>query len=200
MVTRITGHSASTIRIPARYARVMSSGIRRATLDDATALHEVAAATFGLACPPGTRDEDIAAFIELHLSAPRFREYLADPARIVLVAEMADGLAGYAMLVDGEPVDPDVAAAITTRPTVELSKIYVRDTHHGSGLAAALIGASVQAASERGAAAIWLGVNQHNARANRFYERQGFRQVGTKRFLVGTEWHDDFVRERSLLR
>ncbi|MBX3028629.1 MAG: GNAT family N-acetyltransferase [Chloroflexi bacterium] len=177
----------------------MSIGIRRATAADAAALHALAAATFGMACPPGTREEDIAAFIELHLSEARFADYLVDPARILFLA-LEDGAAlGYTMLVGGEPADPDVARAITTRPTIELSKIYVRATHHGSGLAAALLTASVDAASRAGAAAMWLGVNQHNTRANRFYEQQGFRQVGTKRFRVGIEWHDDFVRERLLV-
>jgi RimJ/RimL family protein N-acetyltransferase len=55
----------------------------------------------------------------------------------------------------------------------------------------------VDAARAAGRAGIWLGVNQLNARANRFYERSGFALVGTKRFLVGGSWEDDFVRELS---
>jgi RimJ/RimL family protein N-acetyltransferase len=45
---------------------------------------------------------------------------------------------------------------------------------------------------------MWLGVNQFNPRANRFYEKSGFRQVGVKRFLLGGRYEDDFVRERAL--
>jgi RimJ/RimL family protein N-acetyltransferase len=41
-------------------------------------------------------------------------------------------------------------------------------------------------------------VNEENARANRFYEKNGFAKVGTKRFLVGERYEDDFVRERVL--
>ncbi|MEP6478552.1 MAG: GNAT family N-acetyltransferase, partial [Rhodoglobus sp.] len=41
---------------------------------------------------------------------------------------------------------------------------------------------------------VWLGVNQFNARANRFYEKSGFAIVGTKKFLVGEKYEDDFVR------
>ena len=67
-----------------------------------------------------------------------------------------------------------------------------------AGLAAALVGASVEAARDRGARSVWLGVNQQNARANRFYEKQGFAQVGTKRFLVGERYEDDFVRSLEL--
>jgi hypothetical protein len=41
-------------------------------------------------------------------------------------------------------------------------------------------------------------VNQLNARANAFYARNGFVEVGTRSFLVGDTWEDDFVREKLL--
>ncbi len=176
---------------PAAVARV-----RTATPGDAALLASLAAETFALACPPGTSPEDVADFVERHLSRERFADYLADPARVVLVAEAADGPVGYTMLVAGEPQDPDVAALVTERPAVELSKCYVAARHHGSGVAARLMAASLAAARDRGAVIVWLGVNQHNPRANRFYEKSGFRVAGTKRFRVGSELHDDFVLVR----
>ncbi len=45
---------------------------------------------------------------------------------------------------------------------------------------------------------MWLGVNQENVRAQRFYAKHGFTQVGTKTFLVGTQLHHDFVMQRAL--
>jgi len=172
--------------------------IRRAGGADAAALAALAAETFPLACPPHTLPESIAAFIAEHLSETSFDGYLADPDRVLFVAE-GDGRAlGYTMLIVGEPKDPDVAAAVTARPTAELSKVYVREGYHGGGLASRLVTASVEAARDRGAVTVWLGVNQENARANRFYEKQGFGLVGTKRFLVGERYEDDFVRQLSL--
>jgi len=50
----------------------------------------------------------------------------------------------------------------------------------------------------RGAAGMWLGVNQLNERAQRFYLRHGFAVVGVKHFLVGARLEDDYVLERSL--
>jgi tRNA (guanine37-N1)-methyltransferase len=174
----------------------VSLTIRRATLDDAAALHEVAAATFPLASPPDTRREDIDAFIAANLSEARFQEYLADAARILFLATLDGAVAGYTMLVTGEPYDADAARAVAHRPTVELSKIYVRPELHRSGVAAELMAASVRAAADTGARSVWLGVNQRNERANRFYAKQGFQVVGTKRFLVGSRLFEDFVRER----
>jgi GNAT superfamily N-acetyltransferase len=172
--------------------------VRRASAPDAAALAAVAAVTFPLACPPHTTDEAKAAFIAGNLTETHFDGYLADPARVLLLAETHGVPAGYTMLVFGEPTDPDVAAAITTRPTVELSKFYVMPEHHGGVVSGPLMTATVQAARERGVAAIWLGVNEENARANRFYDKHGFAVVGRKKFLVGTRYEDDFVRERLL--
>jgi ribosomal protein S18 acetylase RimI-like enzyme len=171
--------------------------VRIAAPADADALAEVAAATFALACPPGTKQEDIDDFLASNLSRQNFDVYLADATRLLLLAEL-DGLpVGYTMLVFGEPADPDVAAAITLRPAAELSKCYVVPAQHGGGIASALIERSVAEAAARRAAGVWLGVNQQNTRANRFYEKSGFAVVGAKRFRVGAELHDDFVRERA---
>jgi ribosomal protein S18 acetylase RimI-like enzyme len=173
----------------------MATTVRPAARSDAPLLHRIAAATFALACPPGTTREAIADFIGTTLSEASFAEYLTDPARILLISEVDGDPAGYTMLVFGEPSDDDAAAAVSVRPAAELSKVYVLEGHHGAGVGAALMAASLAAARGRGVAGMWLGVNQLNARANRFYEKNGFTIVGEKKFLVGGKTEDDFVRE-----
>jgi GNAT superfamily N-acetyltransferase len=102
------------------------------------------------------------------------------------------------MLVGGEPTDDDVRTAIRLRPTVELSKIYVLPQAHGTGAAALLMAQALEWARASGANGVWLGVNQQNERAQRFYGKSGFERVGTKRFLVGGVHEDDYVMERSV--
>jgi diamine N-acetyltransferase len=171
--------------------------VRPALLEDVPALARLAAITFPLACPPGSTAADQQAFIDAVLSAERFEQYVTDPQRDVLVAVDGD-LLGYTMLIAGEPTDPDVQRALTLAPTIELSKCYVHPDHHGAGTAAALMQHSLDEARARGAAGMWLGVNQHNARAQRFYARHGFAVVGVKHFQVGDRLEDDYVLERSL--
>ncbi len=171
---------------------------RRATADDAAELHDVAARTFGLACPPGTLQSDIDAFVRDHLSRERFAEYLRDERRILLLAESDGKPVGYAMLVRGPVTDPDVRAVVDVASSIELSKFYVLADSHGSGAAATLMAATLEAATATGATSCWLGVNQQNARAAKFYDKSGFTVRGTKRFLVGDDWHDDHVRVRPL--
>jgi ribosomal protein S18 acetylase RimI-like enzyme len=175
-----------------------ASRVRAATPADAAAVAEVAAATFVLACPPHMPAEAVDAFVEEHLTPARFEEYVADPGRAVLLAEEHGRVVGYAMLVHGEPYDEHVASVVRLRPTTELSKIYVLPDAHGSGVASELLAAAVEAARRSGAAGMWLGTNQLNVRAHRFYEKSGFERVGTRRFHVGGRWEDDFVFERPL--
>jgi ribosomal protein S18 acetylase RimI-like enzyme len=177
----------------------MGVAVRIAGQADAPVLHAVAAATFALACPPGTGEDQIASFIATQLSEDRFREYLRDENRQLLLAVDDGGLAvGYTMLIFGEPADGDVGSAVSARPTVELSKVYLLPGQHGTGAASALMDATLDAARRRGVASVWLGVNKLNVRANRFYERSGFVTVGSKKFQLGAEVHDDFVRELVL--
>ncbi|WP_229829909.1 GNAT family N-acetyltransferase [Actinoplanes ianthinogenes] len=151
-----------------------------------------------MACPPGTAQADIDAFVATHLSAERFTAYLADPARTLLLALDEDRPVGYAMLVRGPIADPDVAAVVDAATSVELSKFYVAPDRHGSGAAHALMTRTLATAAATGAASCWLGVNQQNVRAAKFYAKHGFTIIGVKRFLVGAEWHDDHIRSRPL--
>jgi len=165
---------------------------------DADELAELAAATFPLACPPSSPPAEVATFIADNLSRERFADYLADPSRTVLTARAGGRIIGYAMLIDGAGTDPDVARAVSLRPAVELSKLYVLADSHGAGVAAGLMDAAVRRAARAGARCVWLGVNQENRRAQRFYGKHGFAVAGTKTFSMGTHTEHDYVMLRPL--
>ncbi len=176
----------------------MTHQIRTASTDDAGKLAALAAITFPLACPPESRPEDIAAHVANTLSEANFRAYLTDPAVTVLVIDADGDLRGYSLLVARPTRDPDVAAVLKELPCTELSKCYVHPEHHGLGASAELMHASIGAAATAGARGLWLGVNSQNARAIRFYEKSGFRKVGTKSFQLGSTVEHDFVMERKV--
>jgi len=167
-----------------------------ATPPQVAELADVAARTFPLACPPTVTPDDVAAFVAENLTPARFAEYLDDPGRAVLTAVEDGRIHGYAMLIRGVPDDPDVAAAVTARPAVELSKMYVLPEAHGAGVSAALIAAALQHAATWGAVSMWLGVNQRNDRAQRFYAKHGFAVTGTKTFRLGGHLEQDYVMVR----
>ncbi|HEY0188665.1 MAG TPA: GNAT family N-acetyltransferase [Cellulomonas sp.] len=175
--------------------------VRAARPDEAEVLAAVAAATFPLACPPGSSPADQAAFVADHLTAAHFAGYLADPAHRVLVAQVDGEVVGYTMLIataSGAPPYPEVAAIVPLRPTIELSKCYVLPDRHGRGVAGALMAATLAAGRESGAIGIWLGVNGENTRAQAFYRRSGFTVAGPRRFQVGGRLEHDLVLHQPL--
>lgn len=165
---------------------------------DVAELAAVAAATFPLACPPSADPADIAVVIARALSADSFADYLADPDRRVFVARREGRIVGYTMLIRGVGDDPDIARAVSARPAVELSKMYVAADLHRNGAASALMQAGLEWAAQQGARVVWLGVNKGNQRARRFYAKHGFEVVGTRTFQLGTSPQDDFVMERPV--
>lgn len=164
---------------------------------DLPELAAVAAQTFPLACPSSATAENIAAFIDEQLSQARFADYLADPGRLVLIAREDGRMVGYAMLIRGVH-DDEVARAVLLRPAVEISKIYVLPDSHGAGVADALMVEALERAKVIDAKCVWLGVNQQNQRAQRFYAKHGFSVNGTKTFRLGTGIENDYVMVRPV--
>ncbi|WP_425859953.1 GNAT family N-acetyltransferase [Arthrobacter sp. TWP1-1] len=179
----------------------MDVSIRRASATDASALAQLAAITFPLACPEDSPEAEVAAFVVENLGTQSFAKYLADPQRVLFVAQELGGenngrLVAYTMLVDAPPSDQDVASVVTQSDAVELSKCYAHPAVHGGGVAARLMQESLEWVSERGNRPTWLGVNTENVRAQAFYSKHGFSIAGTRSFQLGTRVEHDFVMVR----
>lgn len=164
----------------------MAISVATANGADAGELATVAAATFPLACPDRVAPQDIAAFIAAHLSEERFAEYLAAADRVILTATAEGRIIGYTMLIRGAD-------------GIELSKMYVLPGHHGTGAAAALMQSGIDWAARNGAESVWLGVNQLNDRAQRFYRKHGFDITGDRTFRLGNSTEHDYVMVRPLV-
>ncbi|HKV18879.1 MAG TPA: GNAT family N-acetyltransferase [Mycobacterium sp.] len=172
--------------------------VTTAAAADLAELAAVAAATFPLACPPSVTPENVAAFIADNLTPSHFARYLTDPDRLILVARRDGRITGYAMLIRGLPDDDAVQRAVPIRPTVELSKMYVLPDDHGGGASSALMTEALRRAPALDAKSVWLGVNQNNQRAQRFYAKHGFTVNGTKTFRLGTRIENDYVMVRPV--
>lgn len=167
--------------------------VRPGVASDAAALAELAAATFRDAFGAENSDADLALHLARSYGIAQQTAELAHPGITTLLADADGTLAGFAQLRPGLP-PPCVTAA---RP-IELWRFYVAGAWHGRGVAQALMAAVIAAARERDGAVLWLGVWERNARAQAFYRKSGFTDVGSQQFLVGTDTQTDRVMELIL--
>lgn len=107
---------------------------------------------------------------------------------VVFVVEAGGELLAYALLTR-EPAP----VAMPGHHPLQISRFYIASAWHGKGVAAPLMHAALDEARRLGADVAWLGVWEHNMRALRFYDRQGFVHVGE------TVYKFDGVPERDLL-
>ena len=83
--------------------------------------------------------------------------------------------AGVIILCAVDAADQMVGFATIDPATGEMDQLAVAPDGFGAGIATALLAEVKRRAPER----VWLLVNTDNARAVRFYTREGFRVVGT---------------------
>ena len=57
--------------------------------------------------------------------------------------------------------------------------------------------ACFEKAKETGRDVMWLGVWEYNPRAQRFYEKNGFRFVGKHTFLLGSDPQTDLLMQKK---
>ncbi|HEY9420433.1 MAG TPA: GNAT family N-acetyltransferase, partial [Thermoanaerobaculia bacterium] len=167
--------------------------IRRAVPEDAPVLSALAARLFYETYVGQNRAEDMQAYIAENFTPAKQAEELADPAFRALLVTIEEELAGYACLRTG-PAPVEVPEGIP----MEVARFYVDSRWQGEGLAPRLMQACVSEAKDAGCDLMWLGVWKENARAIRFYEKQGFRIAGTLLFRLGGDLQEDHLMVRQV--
>jgi ribosomal protein S18 acetylase RimI-like enzyme len=167
--------------------------VRNATDADAVLLAEVGARTFSDTFAADNSPEDMAAYLATAFGPALQAAELADPSATFLIAEADGEAAGYAKLQLG-----DAPACVTGGKPIELVRLYAERKYLGRGVGAALMQACLLAAKRSGARTLWLGVWEHNHRAQTFYRKWGFTEVGSHEFRLGADIQTDILMVKEL--
>ena len=108
-----------------------------------------------------------------------FTKELSDPKNIYHFIYHDDEAVGFSKIVFNCSYEGSQLENIT-----KLDRIYVLKACYDLKLGQQLFQFNVDLAKQNGQAAMWLYVWKENARAIRFYERNGFRVIGTHDFQV----------------
>jgi GNAT superfamily N-acetyltransferase len=168
--------------------------IRRAQAADGAALAEFAARIFDETFGPDNRPEDMAAHLADRFGVRQQTEEILDPAIVTLLMEEDGRLIAYTQVTTLHAPPP----CVTGEAPVEIGRFYVDRSWHGRGLAQRLMAAARDAARELGGRTAWLAVWERNPRAIAFYEKQGFRDVGSQPFRLGSDLQTDRVMVAGL--
>ena len=169
----------------------MPTTLRRACVDDAAALSDIAIATytetFGDSYPP----QDLQAFLHAHYSLEPQRAELADPHAAAWLLE-ADGRAvGYLAAGPNSLPHPLAAAG-----DIELKRLYVLASHQNAGHGERLMAAFLEWLDSPSRRTLWVGVWSENHGAQRFYARHGCHKVGEYEFVVGHSRDHEYILHR----
>jgi diamine N-acetyltransferase len=169
--------------------------IRQAISDDAKPLTDLAYTTFwdAFAAHPKNAPDDLNHYMRQAFNVEQIAAELADEKNIFLLAEIEGELAGYSKLI----LDNIESGITATRP-VELSRLYSQQKFLGKGVGQTLMEACFERAMNDGRDVMWLGVWEFNPRAQRFYEKNGFRVVGKHTFQLGNDPQTDLLMQKDL--
>jgi diamine N-acetyltransferase len=167
--------------------------IRRGVPADAQLLAEFGAQTFSETFAADNQPEDMTLYLSRSYGVSQQAAELTNP-EITTVLAIVDGqLAGYAQ------VRANAAPGCVTGSTpLELWRFYVASPWHGRGVAHALMNSVFVEARGRGAETLWLAVWERNPRAQGFYRKCGFADVGSQAFILGNDVQNDRLMARSL--
>lgn len=167
--------------------------IRFANVAEADRVREFGERVFRNAWSPMNDPDDLEAYIRDSFSPEIFRDKLADPTVTFLLAEIDGELAGYAQLTSHSR-----AECVSGDRTIELNRIYTDTARIGNGIGGRLLESCLAFAQEQDFDVIWLGVWEHNLLAQKFYRRFGFEDVGSHKFVLGSDLQTDRVWQRKL--
>ncbi len=164
-------------------------------MEDCRSLTDLAYTSFwdAFAHHPKNAPDDLAHYMRQAFSLQQITAEHSDGANIFLIAEIDGHPAGYAKLTVGA-TEEGIAAE---RP-IELNRLYSQQKYLGQGIGQTLMDECFEIAKRNDNDVMWLGVWEYNPRAQRFYEKNGFRIVGRHTFQLGSDPQTDLLMQKEL--
>jgi ribosomal protein S18 acetylase RimI-like enzyme len=150
--------------------------------DDAAILSSIAKQSFYDTFTGTCSEADMEGFLGEYFNETRLAKEISDENNFYFFAMIDDTPVAYLQFMEdysGFPV-------IQQWKALELKRIYVLNEFHGKGIAQYLMEFILAYAYQNNYEVVWLGVWEHNLRAQKFYEKYGFVNSGyTHDFPIG---------------
>ncbi|GAA0879554.1 spermidine/spermine N(1)-acetyltransferase [Algoriphagus jejuensis] len=165
-----------------------SVSIRKAKKEDLADLLHMARTAFLQGFTAGNKPENVAAYLDEAFTLEQFEKEMNNSASTFFLAENEEEIIGY-VKVNQVPAQTDVHDP----DSLEIARLYILEDFLGMGLGKSLLDIALDFAKQNQKKYLWLGVWEHNARAIRFYEKNGLRKFGSHPFPFGDEIQTDYL-------
>lgn len=163
------------------------------TEHDIEQLRRISMETFLEAFAAQNAREHMDDYLAEAMSVAKLLGELRETASRFFFAYQGQDLIGYLKVNFGdaqtERVDGDA---------MEIERIYVYAKVHGTGVGQALLDRAIDMAKGAGVTTVWLGVWEHNLKAVRFYQKNGFEKFGEHIFQLGNDAQVDILMKRPV--
>lgn len=167
--------------------------VRKASLADLEQIKQTGRETFFEAFAESNTEADMQHYLDTNFSSEKLQAELLNPDSLFFLAYNGETPIGYLKLNTGA-AQTDVKEDVS----IEIERIYVKGAYHGKKVGQLLCDTALEIARELEKEYIWLGVWEENARAIRFYEKNGFVAFDTHLFRLGTDEQTDILMKKTL--
>ncbi|OBW91766.1 GNAT family acetyltransferase [Gallibacterium salpingitidis] len=167
--------------------------IREVGVNDVIKLQEISINTFVETFAKDNTEQDMKTYLEQRLSQQKLSEEVANPNMKFYFAEIDGEIIGYLKLNFS-----DAQTELQDHSAVEIERIYVLNNFQNKGVGKELYQYAVNIAVKRKAKYIWLGVWEHNHKAIKFYQKNGFVVFDKHIFQLGSDAQTDWLMKKEL--
>lgn len=169
--------------------------LRKATLEDTTAIANLGSYVYTLTFGHSVSPEDLSAYLDEAYSREATAKEITNPDKDLIVAtDNQDQIIGFALLTRGTTE----SCLEGLHKTIELQRLYVHPKAHGGGVGKLLANCVEAMARRQGSEHLWLGVWEENVKAIKVYEKLGFKRVGSHNFRTGQVVQTDLIMLKRL--
>jgi len=167
--------------------------ITKATAADLPTLQGIGRETFFETFAESNTEADMAQYLEHNFSTQKLGGELDNPDSEFFIAWLEGTAIGYLKVNQGS-----AQTEMHDDTTLEIERIYVKSAYHGKQAGQLLYEKAVKTALYKGKKSIWLGVWEHNPRAIKFYEKNGFEAFGKHIFKMENDDQTDIMMKKLL--
>ena len=176
------------------YSDSLNIELEQVTFSDLPTLQELSKCTFFETFAAQNSPENMAQYLTSALSLQKITEEFNQPNSIFYFAAIDKKPIGYLKMNFGAS-----QTELQDEKSTEIERIYVLHEFHGKNVGQLLCDKAIEISVEQGDRFVWLGVWEHNPRAIRFYEKNGFIPFDKHVFKLGNENQTDIMMKRDLV-